>query len=367
MGKRIVIKVGTSSITHENGRIYLHKLDILARQIADILNLGNEVVLVSSGAVAAGMGPLGFSKKPTLLRDKQAAAAVGQGLLINMYEKAFGEHDIPVGQVLLTKGDYLSPRHYMHARNTILRLLELEALPIVNENDTVSVDELKIGDNDTLSAMVASIIDADLLIILSDVDGLYTANPMTNPKAKLVPLVDKLTPEVFASAKGKGTERGTGGMFTKLQAADICMNSGVNMIIASSEVRDVLLKVNAGEAIGTYFKARNIHPQMRKRKLLFGSQMMGEIIVDEGCKEAILNHGSSLLPVGIVKVTGTFNEGDGVSIVYDGQEIARGFVNYDSEDLQSVIGVKTDKMDFVLGFKAPHSTAVHRDNLVLKQ
>ncbi len=365
--KRIVIKVGTSSITHEDGHIYIQKLDKLARQIADMVHLGKEVVLVSSGAVAAGMAPLGLKKKPSLLQDKQAAAAVGQGRLIHMYDKIFREYGISAGQVLLTKGDYLHPRRYLHARNTLLRLLSFGVVPVVNENDTVSVDELKIGDNDTLSAMVGSIIDADWLIILSDVDGLYTANPATDINAEKISLVEKLTPEIFSSAQGAGTARGTGGMYTKLLAADICMNSGVNVIIASAQEPDVLLRLIEGENLGTYFRAYDVHPQMRKRRLLFGATMKGKIFVDEGCKNAIIEHGSSLLPVGIISTEGRFDEGDGVSIMYEEKEIARGMVNFDVDELKLLIGKKMQDVPTVLGYETNHTAAIHRDNLVLKQ
>lgn len=365
--RKIVIKIGTSSITHSNGNIYLKKLNHLVWQLVDLVNLGNEVVLVSSGAIAAGMRPLGFTQKPILLQDKQAAAAVGQGLLMNIYEKSFVEHGIPVGQVLLTKGDYLNPRHYIHARNTILRLLDLGAVPIVNENDTVSVDELKIGDNDTLSAMVASIIDADLLIILSDIEGLYTDNPMKNSEAKLIPVVEKLTPEIFKLAKGKGSDRGTGGMHTKLLAADICMNSGIDLIIASSQIEHVLLKIEEGNQIGTLFKAYDVHPQMKKRQLLFEGSLEGEIHVDDGCKDAIINSGSSLLPIGILRILGDFHEGDGVIVKHAGHEIARGFTNYDATELRAIIGLSSDTIAIQKSGKKKDFTAIHRDNLILKR
>lgn len=364
--KRIVIKIGTSSITHSNGHIHLHKMDLLVRQIADLFHSGKEVVIVSSGAVAAGLSPLGLATKPDCLEAKQAAAAVGQSILMNMYGKLFQEYGITVGQILLTRGDYLQPKHYVHARNTLQRLLSLRVIPIVNENDTVSTAELKIGDNDTLSAMVGSIIDADTVIILSDVDGLYTANPQTSAEARLIPEVRELTAEIYQMASGAGTLRGTGGMQTKLQAADICMNSGVNMLITSASIPNVLLRLQAGDNIGTFFFAHDVHPQMRKRSLLLNANMAGSIYVDEGCKNALLEKGSSLLPIGITRIEGEFEEGDGVSIYYGEREIARGIAGFSAAELRLLAGERTDSYAEVLGYQPTHTTAVHRNDLVIK-
>lgn len=365
--RRIVVKVGTSSITHDNGQIHVRKLDCLIRQLADLANAGKEVVLVSSGAVAAGMKPLGFSSRPTQLADKQAAASVGQGVLMHMYEKLFREYGLSVGQVLLTKGDYLHPRHYLHARNTLVRLLELGAVPVVNENDAVSTEEIKIGDNDTLSAMVASIVDAEILILLSDVDGLYSANPATNKEAVLCPLVEKLTESVWQSAQGSGTARGTGGMHTKLMAADIAMNSGVDVVIANAAAPNVLLRMFDGESVGTRFVAHDVHPQMWKRRLLFGAKMCGKITVDAGCRDAVMRQGASILPAGVLAVEGDFSQGDGIA-VYDGRrEIARGMAGFDSDELRRVMGRKSQEFAAVLGYTPSETVAVHRDHLVRKQ
>lgn len=365
--RRIVVKVGTSSITHANGQIHVRRLDRLIRQLADLANAGKEVVLVSSGAVAAGMKTLGFLSRPTQLADKQAAAAVGQGVLMHMYEKLFREYGVCVGQVLLTKGDYLHPRHYLHARNTLVRLLELGAVPVVNENDTVSTEEIKIGDNDTLSAMVASIVDADALVLLSDIDGLYTANPATDSDAVLRPMVEELTDAVWQSAQGSGTALGTGGMYTKLLAADIAMNSGVDMIIANASTPEVLLRIFDAEAIGTRFVAHDVHPQMWKRRLLFGAEMCGKITVDAGCKEAVVRQGASILPVGIVDVDGEFAQGDGIAVYYGHREIARGMAGFDSHELRLIMGHKTGEIADLLGYVPANTAAIHRDHLVRKQ
>lgn len=364
--RRLVVKVGSSSITHTDGQVHWQKMEHLTRQIADLVHAGREVVLVSSGAVAAGLAPLGFREKPARLEDKQAAAAVGQGILIHRYEKLFRESGIPVGQVLLTRGDYLHPRRYVNARETLQRLLQLGAVPVVNENDTVATDELKVGDNDTLSAMVASIIDADCLLILSDVDGLYTANPQRDPAARLISRVDKITPAMYASAQGVGSARGTGGMTTKLQAAEICVHSGVHMLIAKADTEHVLTRLAAGEEIGTWFVARDVHPQMRKRKLLFGAAMKGKIYVDDGCCAAVLESGSSILPVGIREVEGEFVGGDGVSVYHGKEEIARGIVAFDSAELRRICGVHTADLAAVLGYEPEHNAAVHRNYLVVK-
>lgn len=365
-GKRIVVKVGSSSITHETGIIDLAKINALVYDLATLAAEGYEVVLVSSGAVAAGMPALKMIERPQRLEEKQAAAAVGQGLLIHMYEAAFQAYGITVAQVLLTKGDYLHPRRYMYAQRTLHSLLQFGALPIVNENDTIAVDEFKVGDNDNLAAMVASIIGADMLIILSDVDGLYTANPMTDPESALISEITQITPAVLALAQGTGSNRGTGGMLTKLEAADICIHSGVHMLICASDEPHVVTRAVHGENIGTWFKARKVHPQMRKRQLLFGTQMKGTLFVDEGCKEAILQHGSSILPIGIIGVEGTFEEGDGVSIRYQGQEIARGTAALTSEELMQVKGVHSADIEKRLGYTPRFLVAVHRDNLVRK-
>ena len=240
---RIVVKVGSSTLTHETGKLNYHRIERLAMEIADLANQGKEMVLVSSGAVSAGMGPLGLSVRPKTIREKQAVAAVGQGVLMHTYEKMFREYGQNVGQVLLTRMDAQDRKKFMNSRNTLLTMLQMGVIPIINENDVVAIDEFKIGDNDTLSAMVSNFIEADLLIILSDVDGLYTANPQTHPEARIIPVVTEVDKHVYDIAGGAGSSIGTGGMYTKIQAASIATSSGVDMVIASGSEDGVLRRI----------------------------------------------------------------------------------------------------------------------------
>lgn len=363
--KRVVIKVGTSTLTYDNGLLNLERIELLVRQMADLSNQGKEVILVSSGAVGAGMPVLGFKERPKDIAVKQAAAAVGQGLLLQLYEKLFREYGIVVGQVLLTRADSVMQSRYANLRNTLKSLLDLRVIPIINENDVVAVDELKIGDNDTLSAMVASIVEADILIILSDIEGLYTANPHQNPDAKLISTVEELTPEIIGLAGGAGSSLGTGGMITKMDAAQIAINSGVHMVIASGQRENVLRQVMKGEEVGTWFLAADNKPHMKKRWIAFGAKLKGCVYVDKGCAEAILYTGSSLLAVGITDVSGTFNREDTVSIRYGDEEIGRGIIDFDAEEVNKIKGLKMDEISKVLGEEHQEVAVIHRDNLVV--
>ena len=363
--KRIVVKVGTSSLTYENGKVNLRFLDHLARQISDLKNRGIEVILVSSGAIGVGLPILGFKKKPDFLPYKQAAAAVGQGMLMNMYEHLFHEYGYTVAQLLFTKGDAVNSKRYLYMRGTLNALLELGAVPVVNENDAVAADEIKIGDNDTLSAIVASIAEADLLIILSDIQGLYDKDPKNHADAELIHEIPSFSRELFAIAGGAGTARGTGGMYTKVQAAEICVHSGIDMIIAQSDERDVLERIMDGEEIGTLFCGENVHPQLKKRDIIIGTAVKGKIFVDAGCKKALLENGSSLLPVGIKEVEGQFSDGDTVAVYFENQELARGISHYSSDDLERIKGLRTKSLSQALGTAAPYDTVIHRDNLLV--
>lgn len=363
--KRIVVKVGTSSLTYDNGKVNFRYMDHLARQLSDLKNRGLEVILVTSGAIGVGLPVLGFKEKPTFLPYKQACAAVGQGVLMNMYEHLFHEYGQIVAQLLFTKGDAVNSKRYLHMRGTLQALLELGAIPIVNENDAVSADEIKIGDNDTLSAIVASVAEADLLIILSDIQGLYDKDPKNHPDATLIHEVPEFTRELFAIAGGAGTARGTGGMYTKIQAAEICVHSGIDMIIAKSDEEDVLERIMDGEEIGTLFRGENVHPQLKKRDIIIGTAVKGKIFVDEGCKKALLEKGSSLLPVGIVGTEGNFLEGDTVAVYFHNQELARGISHYSASDVNLMKGLRTEKLAEALGTEAPYDTVIHRDNLLI--
>ena len=364
--KRIVIKVGSSTITYGNGKRNFSRIDRLAREIADLANQGKEIILVSSGAVAVGVDRLGLVAKPKTIPGKQAAAAVGQGVLMHTYEKIFADYGQIVAQVLLTRMDSVDRHRYTNSRNTFLALLEHKVIPIVNENDVVAIDELKIGDNDNLSALVAGIVDADLLIILSDIDGLYTANPQNDPNAKLVPEVTDITPEIEASAGDAGSKVGTGGMFTKIQAAKMATSSGINMVIASGEEKDAISRILEGEEIGTLFVSRENRLQFRKRWLAFGARIAGKIVVDDGCAKAVRKAGGcSILPAGITDVEGEFEAGNTISVVNkNGHELARGLANYSSEELDMIKGAKTSEIENILGHKH-FDEVIHRDDLVI--
>lgn len=363
--KRIVIKVGSSTLTHATGKLNFAKIDRLSMQIADLMNQGKEVILVTSGAVAVGMARLGLAEKPKTIPGKQAAAAVGQGILMHTYEKLFADYGKTVAQVLLTKTEAIDRKRYTNCKNTFAALFEHGVIPIVNENDVVAVDELKIGDNDNMSAIVSSIVDADVLLILSDVDGLYTANPQTDPNAKLVEVVADITPEIEASAGGVGSKVGTGGMATKIQAAKVAVNSGTAMVIASGEAPNVIHRVMLGENIGTLFTPKDSKLQFRKRWLAFGARIEGRVIVDDGCAQAVVERNTSLLPAGIKDVEGCFDVGATIAVfTLQGREIARGLTNFNSEDLTQIKGLKSSAAEKLIGGKT-YEEAIHRDNLIV--
>ncbi len=362
---RIVVKVGSSTLTHPTGKLDLHQMDLLVRELQDLRNQGKEVVLVSSGAVAAGVGKLGLPKKPKTIPVKQAVAAVGQGILMHLYEKTFAEYGGTVAQVLLTREDVIDRKRFSNARNALNALLKLSVVPIINENDTVAVEEIRFGDNDTLSALVASLINADLLIILSDIDGLYSGNPRVDPQAQLIKLVEEVTPAIEQLAGGAGSNVGTGGMVTKIQAAKIGMGSGVAVVIANGRKAQVLSDIMAGEEVGTLFLPKDSKLRTRKKWIAFGSAVKGRIIIDEGACHALLMDGKSLLPSGVVEAHGDFNVGDTVSLLNPtGEEIARGIVNYDCQNLLMIRGAKTKDIKKILGYKESDEV-IHRDNLVI--
>lgn len=364
--KRIVVKVGTSTITYPNGKINYEKIEKLARILSDFQNQGKEMILVSSGAGAAGVGRMGLEAKPKTIPGKQACAAVGQGILMHIYERLFGEYGQVVAQVLLTKTDMVNRHSYANARNALQEMISWGVIPIINENDVVAIDEFKIGDNDNLSALVASLADADLDILLSDIDGLYMANPKTHPDAKLVSVVEEVTPEIEATAGGAGSKNATGGMLTKLQAAKNAMSAGIALIIANGEHLDILRNILRGEPVGTLFVPKESHLRFRNQWLAFGSKICGRLVVDEGLAKALRQKGScSILPVGIVGVEGEFDSGDTVSVVdQDGHELARGMVNYSAGDVALIKGCKTSQIEEKIGYKH-YDEVIHRDNLVV--
>ena len=364
--KRVVVKVGTSTITYSNGKINYEKIEKLARIMTDLQNQGKEMILVSSGAGAAGVGRLGLDAKPSTIPGKQACAAVGQGILMHIYERLFGEYGQVVAQVLLTKADMVNRHSYANARNALQEMISWGVIPIINENDVVAIDEFKIGDNDNLSALVASLADADLDILLSDIDGLYTANPKTHPEAKLVSVVEEVTPAIEATAGGVGSKNATGGMLTKLQAAKNAMSAGIALVIANGENLEVLRRIMKGEPVGTLFVPRENHLRFRNQWLAFGSKISGQLIVDDGLAKALRQKGScSILPVGITRVEGNFDSGDTVSVLdQEGHELARGMTNYSAEDLELIKGCKTGQIEEKIGYKH-YDEVIHRDNIVV--
>ena len=364
--KRIVIKVGTSTITYANGKRNFSQIDRLAREISDLQNQGKEMILVTSGAVAVGVDRMGLPGKPKTIPGKQAAAAVGQGVLMHTYEKFFADYGQIVAQVLITKTEAIDRHRYTNTRNTFMELMRQRVIPIVNENDVVALDELKIGDNDNMSALVAGIVDADLVIILSDVNGLYTANPQTHPDAVIVPEVAEITPEIEASAGGVGSARGTGGMATKIQAAKAATSSGIHLVIASGTEKNAITGVLQGEELGTLFVSRENRLQFRKRWLAFGAKIAGSIVVDDGCAKAIRKAGGcSILPAGVFTVQGEFLPGSTVSVIdKDAHELARGLVHYSSAELEQIKGCNSGEIANILGHKN-FDEVIHRDDLVI--
>ncbi len=362
--KRVIVKVGTSTLTHVNGTINIKKLEQLVRGLADISNRGYEVILVSSGAVGAGVGKLQKKKKPTTLPEKQAIAAIGQVTLMHIYEKFFGEYNKVVGQVLLTRDDLVDRKRNLNAKNTLLALLQLGAIPIINENDTVAVDEIKVGDNDRLAAFVASLIDADLLIILSDVDGLYTANPATCKDGVLIDKVEKITPEIEAYGGCEGSSFGTGGMKTKLEAAKIGTAAGVFVVIGNGNEKNLISDVIKGDFKGTIFIPHNKKIHTKKKWLLLSSKPKGSVTIDDGAQVALLKDGKSLLAIGIVQVDGNF-EADSVISIKNTQdiEIGRGITYYNSKNIDKIKGFKNKDITKILESEYEYDNVIHRDNM----
>lgn len=367
--KRIVIKVGTSSITHQTGLLNLERIENLSRQIADLHNRGIEVILVTSGAIGAGMGKLNLKERPRTVPEKQAAAAVGQGVLIHMYQKTMSEYGKTIAQILVTKDDIADRARFLNARNTIFSLLAHGVIPIVNENDAVATDELKygnkIGDNDTLSALMVSLVDAELLVILSDIEGLYDSNPATHPEAQLIAEVHEITQEIIDMAGGSGSALGTGGMATKINAAQIATSTGADMMIANSSLDQVLYRLMEGEMIGTLFLRKDKAVQARQHWIGYSSRVTGEIHVDAGAAKAICQQRKSLLPSGITRVVGTFREGEIVAVKDEQcRHIANGVSNYDSHEIEMIRGLKSEAIVSVLGYK-DYDEVIHANNMLI--
>jgi len=363
--RRIVVKVGSGLITAPGLGPVSAQIARLADDVAALVGGHREVALVSSGAIATGMARLGLTARPRSIPEKQAAAAVGQSALMWHYEQAFNRHGIRVGQVLLTGQDISDRSRYLNARHTLLALLDFGVLPIVNENDTVAVDEIKVGDNDNLAALVAHLIDADLLVLLTDVDGLYTGDPQRDPTARRLETVEAITEDILRLVFDDVGRVSVGGMSTKLEAAQKANTSGIPMVIASGREPGTLARLLAGEPVGTYFRPRDDRLAARKRWIAFAVPPQGRLVVDAGAKKALTERGKSLLPSGLLEVEGEFDAGAVVALAeFDGPEFARGLANYDAGELRKIRGAKTSEIERVLGYKGCDEV-IHRDNLVL--
>lgn len=357
--KIVVIKIGTKVITTKDRSLDKERVRDLASQIADIQDKGWSVLLVTSGAIGAGMWLLGMKKRPADLSELQATAAIGQGYLMQLYSGYFKERGYLAGQILLTQEDFNDRVRYLNIKHTIKTLLRHRAIPVINENDTVATDEIKCGDNDRLSSLVADLCQADKLIILTDVDGILDKD------GNVIKCVQEVTNKI-ASLGGKShCDLGTGGMATKIEAAQNAANAGVECIIANGKSKDVLIKIIAGEEIGTSFKCRGSKLIAKKRWLAFSSKAKGVILVDDGAKVALLKKDKSLLASGIIGVVGAFSSGATVSIAdKESAEFARGIANYSSSEIARIKGLKTENFKNVLGYKG-HDEVVHKDNLVI--
>jgi glutamate 5-kinase len=361
-----IVKIGTRVLTTDEGLLNQERVAALAEELHDLMQAGRKVCLVSSGAVGAGMGRLGLKKRPTDLSHLQAVAAVGQTALVEAYDRSLRAHGRHAAQVLLTADDLDSRTRYLNIRNTILRLLEYGAVPIINENDTVSTEELQttFGDNDRLAAMVTNLIRAPLLVLLSDVEGLYDRDPR-DPAAQVIPTIGRLDDSIWSLVRDKATGLSKGGMASKLEAARLATTAGENVIIASGKSPGNLRRILAGEEVGTLLVAQGQALASWKRWIGFTAQPRGVLTVDEGAQAAVARQGKSLLAIGVVGSEGTFRKGDVVSIRDKGGfEFARGLSNYSADDVLKIKGLKTEQIAAVLGH-CPHDELIHRDNMAL--
>jgi len=363
--KRLVVKVGSSLVTNQGHGLDHQALTRWGAQIAELKRLDREVILVSSGAVAEGMQRLGWARRPSALHELQAAAAVGQMGLVEAYEKCFSAHGLRAAQLLLTHEDLADRKRYLNARTTLRTLLTLNVIPVINENDTVATDEIKFGDNDTLASLVTNLVEADALVILTDQQGLFTADPRMNPEARLVEQGQAGDPALEAMAGGAGSSFARGGMITKILAARRSARSGAHTVIASGHEPDVLLRLAAGERVGTHLRAQTQTLQARKQWLADHLQVRGRLTLDAGAARALRREGKSLLPVGVTAASGDFERGEVVSCLDpEGKEIARGLVNYNAVDARRILKTPSSEIEARLGY-VDEPELIHRDNLVL--
>ena len=363
--KRIVIKIGSNIIAGACEGLDIGLIDDIARNISILASEGDEVLIVSSGAVAAGMKKLGLTARPSEIRLKQAAAAAGQSNLMWAYEHAFSKFGKKVAQVLLTREDFADRKRYINAKNTLMTLLSYGIVPIINENDTVATDEIRFGDNDALASLVAISIEAATLLILSDVDGLYKEDPKKNPRAELIACIRDVTEDIEKVAGTSGNLVGTGGMFSKVKAAKKAASHGIAVHIINGKKPDLLIPAAKGQPSGTLFMPRMKRPSQRKGWIAYSSRAKGALTLDSGAVTAIIEGGKSLLPSGIVAVEGDFGIGDAVyCVTAEGRRIAKGLVNYAAKDLRQIMGKRTGEIEHALGYKYSDEV-IHRDNLVI--
>jgi glutamate 5-kinase len=364
LAKRVVVKVGSNVLTEDHG-LNLKAIRAISRQICKLIDEGREVILVSSGAMASGMKKVGLPRRPDEIPKRQAIAAVGQAGLMIAYEKAFERYDKKVAQILLTHEDLSNRKRYLNARNTIYTLLSWQVIPIINENDTVAVEEIKLGDNDNLAAMITLLMDADVLINLTDIDGLHTKDPRNNTDAKLIPMVDAISKSTEKIASDIPGALGTGGMLSKIKAAKKVTSAGIPMVIANGLKPNILTKLYAGKKQGTYFVPKTQRLTSRKCWIAFSLKPQGAIMIDDGAALAILKKGKSLLPSGIISVEDEFGVGAPVEFKSLKDDILGvGLVNYSAAEIRQIKGVQSTQIKNILGHKS-YDEVIHRDNLAL--
>jgi glutamate 5-kinase len=365
--RRIVVKVGSSLVTNEGQGLDTRALALWAAQVAQLRLQGREVILVSSGAIAEGMQRLGWARRPHAINELQAAAAVGQMGLVHVYESCFREHGLLSAQILLTHEDLADRKRYLNAKSTLRTLMELGVIPVINENDTVAIEEIRFGDNDTLGALVTNLVEADALVILTDQQGLFERDPRADPSAQLVREGRADDPSLEAMAGGAGSHIGRGGMLTKVLAARRAARSGAHTIIANGREPDVLLRLAAGELIGTQLVAGHATLAARKQWLADHLQVRGQLRLDAGAVRAICREGKSLLPIGVYEISGEFERGEVVVCLDEaGAEVARGLVNYNAADTRRILRTTSNDIELKLGY-VDESELIHRDNLAVLQ
>lgn len=364
---RVVVKIGSSLLTDDGKGLNLSAMKAWAKQIANLREQKIEIIIITSGAIAEGVQRLGLSERPTLINELQAAAAIGQMGLAQTWEVALASYNLQSAQILLTHDDLKERERYLNARGTILTLLRYGVVPVINENDTVVTNEIKLGDNDTLGALVANLIEAHLLILLTDQDGLYTANPRNNPSAALVRNATAGDPKLLAMA-GSESDKGSlgkGGMATKVRAAERAGRGGTSTVVANGRQKDILLSIMAGDEVGSLFESATPRIAARKQWLANHLRAKGKLIIDDGAVKALSKNGRSLLPIGVVSVEGSFSRGEMVGVFNnEGLELARGLVNYSAKEVRKILGSDSHKIQEILGYHSEEEL-IHRDNLVL--